>query len=161
MISYHSQCLDSAMLKKPIYYKEAKAYVVGVERNAFHIECNQHEAVVLTDHMPLRWAKHNMKGQVSAWAVEKIQHLPHRIVVVRGKNNRTADALTRVPMLRPRRPLASVMHETLMKYAPAWKESLRLWVWSTTFTAEMAAMWQEWRTQECGLYIVSQGNSQL
>lgn len=52
-IAFYSAGFDLAMQRKPVYYREAKAVIWGLEKAKHFIEQNPHEVIVATDHSPL------------------------------------------------------------------------------------------------------------
>ena len=102
-IAFYSASFDEAMQRRPIYYREARALIWGLEKTREFTERSPHEVVVVTDHAPLQWIKHATKGPVSAWLIETVADIEYRVVYMLGSANTTADALSRPPMVSPAR----------------------------------------------------------
>ena len=57
VIRMWSHTWDGAFLKKPPYYKEAKAFMEGMTHAKIFAMSNNHPLQVYTDHSPLTWVK--------------------------------------------------------------------------------------------------------
>ena len=148
-IAFYSASFDLCMQRRPVYYREAKAVMWGLEKAKEFIERNPHTTVVATDHSPLQWVKQTNKGVVSAWLIEDVAETDFRVVYVPGKTNTTADALSRAPLVSPSK-------FNLMGASQAWDAMLKMlpdgatlkqnaYVWSAQHTANMQRKVQAWR----------------
>ena len=148
-IAFYSASFDLAMQQKPVYYREARAMIWGLEKAKEFLVRSAHETVVVTDHAPLQWIKSTNKGAVSAWLIESVADPDYRVVYMPGKSNTTADALSRPPLVSPSKL-------TLLGAAEAWDAMLKLLperhmhsakvhVWAAQHTALVQRKVQAWR----------------
>ena len=148
-IAFYSARFDDNMQQRPVYYREAKAIMWGLEKSKEFTEQNPHEVCVVTDHSPLQWIKSTHKGAVSAWLIENAAETDFRVVYIPGPVNTTADALSRVPFVSPSRfNLLGASHtwDALLKMLPdRAKHCSRVHVWSAQHTNNMRRKVQAWR----------------
>ena len=148
-IAFYSSSFDLAMQQKPVYYREARAMIWGLEKSKEFLERAHLETVVVTDHAPLQWIKSTNKGAVSAWLIESVADPDYRVVYMPGSSNTTADALSRPPLVSPSKL-------TLLGAADAWDAMLKLLpvrhmhcarvhVWAAQHTSLIQRKVQAWR----------------
>ena len=90
------------MRRRPVYYREADAHFWGVEKAAPYVDASKFKLTARLDQQSLRWVKHSTKGVVTAWRLDKAQHVDYDIEYLPGPQNVLADACSRPPMLGPR-----------------------------------------------------------
>jgi hypothetical protein len=148
-IAFYSARFDARMQQRPVYYREAKAIMWGLEKSKEFTEQNPFEVCVVTDHSPLQWIKSTHKGAVSAWLIENAAETDFRVVYIPGPTNTTADALSREPLVSPSRfNLLGASHtwDALLRMLPdSAKHCSRAHVWSAQHTIEMQRKVQAWR----------------
>ena len=92
-----------AWQKRPPYHREAKAWMNGMELTIPYAMCNPHVVECYTDHSPLTWVKHTSgKGPISQFILDKLSVIDYNMHYIKGKDNVTADSLSRFPMLGPK-----------------------------------------------------------
>ena len=64
----------------------------GLAKTREFTERSPHEVVVVTDHAPLQWIKHSIKGTVTSWLLQEVADIEYRVVYMSGKANTTAGA---------------------------------------------------------------------
>ena len=149
VIKYISKCFNEAMLKRPIFYREAYAMVYCLQQCRFYVECSSRAVIVQTDHMPLKWIRHCRKGPVSAWILEDLAGLDYEIRYIKGSANPLADSLSRYPLIKPGTLTADgilqafqTLLDTLSDEAKMIK---KLWVWAGPDTMTISRTVQHWR----------------
>ena len=150
VVRYISAAHNNAMLKRPVYYKEARAVVWALSKFRYHLDHSPLETFVHSDHAPLRWIKTTRKGPVSAWLIEEIGGLQFRVFYVPGKDNGIADALSRVPVISPSYPNSEgrmrMWRDVLGHMPPTAASSTRFWVWANIHQDKVLPMVRQWRT---------------
>lgn len=148
-IAFYSSSFDAAMQQKPVYYREARAMLWGLEKAKEFLEKAHLETVVVTDHAPLQWIKSTKKGAVSAWLIESLADPDYRVVYMPGPNNTTADSLSRPPMVSPSELTSLGVTEAwdaMLKFLPErHMHSARVHVWAAQHTALIQRKVQGWR----------------
>lgn len=148
-IAFYSASFDEAMQRRPIYYREARALIWGLEKTREFTERNPHEVVVVTDHAPLQWIKHATKGPVTGWLIETVADIEYRVVYMLGKANTTADALSRPPMVSPTRfnlAGAEEIWDALLRLLPDIDMNApKVSVWAAQHTGSIQRRVQAWR----------------
>ena len=99
---WSKQWKTEAWSKKPTYHRESKAWMNGLTltipfalQNKFPVQC-------WTDHTPLTWIKHTSgKGPVSQFIVDTLSVIDYDMNYIKGDENKTADSLSRFPLLGP------------------------------------------------------------
>lgn len=148
-IAFYSSSFDAAMQQKPVYYREARAMLWGLEKSKEFLEKAHLETVVVTDHAPLQWIKSTKKGAVSAWLIESLADPDYRVVYMPGPSNTTADSLSRPPMVSPSELTSLGVTEAwdaLLKFLPVrHMHSVKVHVWAAQHTALVQRNVQGWR----------------
>ena len=156
-IAFYSARFDARMQQRPVYYREAKAIMWGLEKSKEFTEQNPFEVCVVTDHSPLQWIKSTHKGAVSAWLIENAAETDFRVVYIPGPTNTTADALSREPLVSPSRfNLLGASHtwDALLKMLPGRaKHCSRTHVWSAQHTLNMQRKVQAWRSKSNAINV--------
>ena len=148
-IAFYSASFNESMQRRPVYYREARAMIWGLAKTREFTERSPHEVVVVTDHAPLQWIKHSIKGTVTSWLLQEVADIEYRVVYMSGKANTTADALSRQPLVSPAR-------FTLVGAEDIWDALLRLLsdndmnspnvhVWAAQHTPDIQRRVQAWR----------------
>ena len=149
VIKYMSKCFNEAMLKRPIFYREAYAMVYCLQQCRFYVECSSRAVIVQTDHMPLKWIRYCRKGPVSAWILEDLAGLDYEIRYIKGSANPLADSLSRYPLIKPGTLAADGIlqaFQTLLgTLSDEAKMIKKLWVWAGPDTMTISRMVQHWR----------------
>ena len=101
---WSKQWKTEAWAKKPTYHREAKAWMNGLTLTVPYALQNKFPVKCWTDHTPLTWIKHTSgKGPVSQFIVDMLSIIDYEMNYIRGEDNKTADALSRFPLLGPAR----------------------------------------------------------
>ena len=103
VIMYYSKAFDDTMRRRPVYYREADALITSVEKGSYYSEASPYPLLIRTDHSPLQWIKSAAKGAVVGWRIERLGGVLYDIDYLPGPKNPIADALSRYPMIGPRR----------------------------------------------------------
>ncbi len=150
IIAFYSAAHDEAMAKRPIYYREARAMIFGLEKARRHLERSQHQVVCVTDHCPLQWIKNTTRGAVTSWLLDEAAEIDFRVVYIRGPTNKDADAMSRAPILAPStfnlqgtRMALGILTNFLPDEA---KRAEKVFVSAGQYTGKAASSIQEWRT---------------
>ena len=99
---WSKQWKTEAWSKKPAYHREAKAWMNGLTNTIPYALQNKFPVQCWTDHTPLTWIKHTSgKGPVSQFIVDTLSVIDYEMNYIKGKENTTADALSRFPLLGP------------------------------------------------------------
>ena len=99
---WSKQWKTEAWQKKPTYHREAKAWMNGLTLTIPYALQNKFPVKCYTDHTPLTWIKHTSgKGPVSQFIVDTLSIIDYEMNYIKGKDNVTADALSRFPLLGP------------------------------------------------------------
>ena len=89
--------------KAPPYHKEAKAWMMGMEMALPYSMASPFPIQCYTDHTPLTWVKHTSgKGPVSQFIMDQLSVIDYQMFYIKGKDNVTADTLSRFPLLGPK-----------------------------------------------------------
>ena len=75
VIMWVSKAWDSAMINRPIYYKEGRGFVLVLKKCRIVIESSRFVTTVRTDHAPLRWIKYARTGPLAAWRIEELSEI--------------------------------------------------------------------------------------
>ena len=139
-----------AMRKAPPYYKETKAWMMGLEKAHVYADAHPLPIKCVTDHIPLTWIKNTSgKGPVSQFVLDNLSKLDYEIVYRPGNLLVQADAVSRYPCLGPRvlsdeGKMAAL--ETLFEALPdQWKLQGRTWIYTgkdTKLARESMAQYQ-------------------
>ena len=156
-IAFYSASFDEAMQRRPIYYREARALIWGLEKTREFTERSPHEVVVVTDHAPLQWIKHATKGPVSAWLIETVADIEYRVVYMLGSANTTADALSRPPMVSPARfnlaGAEEIWDALLRLLSDIDMNAPKVSVWAAQHTPSIQRRVQAWRNPSNPIYV--------
>ena len=99
-----SKTWPKSYLNKPPYHCEAKAWMNCMELAKPFALDNHHPIECYTDHSPLTWIKYTSgKGPVSQFVLENLSEMDFKMNYLKGEENEVADALSRFPLLGPRR----------------------------------------------------------
>ena len=104
VVRYTSSAYDTAMARRPIYYREAYAITQGLLKNRFYLDSSPFTTTVRTDQSSLRWMKTSRRGPVAGWLVEELGDLDFKIEYIPDPKNVLADALSRFPLVTPTQP---------------------------------------------------------
>ena len=122
-----------AMRKAPPYYKETKAWMLGLDKARVYADAHPMPIKCVTDHIPLTWIKNTSgKGPVSQFILDNLSYLDYEITYRPGSQLVEADAVSRYPCLGPKimtdeGKLAAL--KTLFKSLPKqWKIKGRTWI---------------------------------
>lgn len=148
-VAFYSSSFDPAMQRRPVYYREARAMIWGLEKSKEFTERNPHEVIVVTDHAPLQWVKSTNKGAVSAWLIENVAEIDFRVVYLQGSANTTADALSRPPLVSPSKfnlVGAEATWDAMLKMLSGMDMNApRVHVWAAQHTPSIQRKVQAWR----------------
>ena len=99
---WSKQWKTEAWAKKPAYHREAKAWMNGLTLTIPYALQNKFPVQCWTDHTPLTWIKQTSgKGPVSQFIVDTLSIIDYEMNYIKGEDNKTADALSRFPLLGP------------------------------------------------------------
>ena len=149
IIRYFSKAWDNAMRCRPPFYKEADAAITGATIAAPYALATPYPLRLKTDQAPLRFLAKCTRGPLVPWRLENLGGVPFTVEYIPGKLNVAPDALSRYPMLGPKRltrvGVDSAL-ETLTSVLPdAAKDARRLWFWAGRDTSMLARRLQQWR----------------
>ena len=92
-----------AMRKAPPYYKETKAWMMGLNKARMYADAHPMSIKCITDHIPLTWIKNTSgKGSVSQFVLDNLGYLDYELEYRPDKQLVQADAVSRYSCLGPR-----------------------------------------------------------
>ena len=149
IIAFYSAAHDDAMVKRPIYYREMRAMIFGLEKARQHLERSQHQVICVTDHCPLQWVKNTNRGVVTSWLLEEAAEIDFRIVYIQGPTNKDADAMSRTPIVAPSTfnlQGTQMAIDALLRNLPSQAEEAKnVFVCAGSYTTAAAKTVQDWR----------------
>ena len=150
IISYFSKAWQDSERNKPPFYLEAAALLWGIEKCRFYALSSPFPLYTYSDHLPLRWMDKSEKGAVSSFLVEQLSDIERVHTYIEGDSNYVSDAVSRYPMLGPRRVaprgLAQSISDLLSRLPERLKTSKDVHVHAGPNTAEASRIVQAWRT---------------
>ena len=147
---WSKQWKTEAWQKKPPYHREAKAWMNGLTLTVPYALCNEHPVECWTDHTPLTWIKHtNGKGPVSQFIVDMLSVIDYDMHYIKGPDNKTADGLSRFPLLGPgrlqRKGLTESVDILLSSLVNTDVDTSKLWFYTGKDTQYQVDNVYEWR----------------
>ena len=159
VICMWSKQWPEAMRRMPAYYRETKAWMMGMEQARVYADYNQLPLLCWTDHMPLTYIKNTSgKGAVSQFHLDNLSSMDYVIKYRKGVEI-GADHVSRFPLLGPqelsntgkKRAAQALLTNLPSNYIPQG----RLWVYAGKDSEDIRAVAEEWRTKR------HQGKSKL
>ncbi len=147
---WSKQWKTQAMRKAPPYYKEAAAWMRGLELSRIYADAHPLPVRCITDHIPLTWVKHTSgKGPVSQFVLDNLSSINYTLEYRKGSDHVYADALSRFPCLGPLKLSHQGMEEAfkvlLNSVGIAWDVPGRVWVHAGKFTQQARDLVLSWR----------------
>jgi len=102
IICWYSKTWNTAMRRRPVFYREAAAIFFGLHLIRLHAAGAHLPILVKSDQASLQWVRHSDKGVVTSWRLDMADNIDYIIEYIPGKLNLLADLLSRAPMLGPR-----------------------------------------------------------
>jgi len=149
---WSKQWKTEAWQKKPPYHREAKAWMNGLTltipyalQSKFPVDC-------WTDHTPLTWIKHTSgKGPVSQFILDTLSVVDYNMHYIKGPENKTADGLSRFPMLGPgklrQKGVVEALDILLATLVDTDVDPARTWFNTGKDTPYMVNNFYDWRDQ--------------
>ena len=139
-----------AWVKKPPYYREAKAWMNGLTLTKPYALYNKHPVKCYTDHTPLTWIKHTSgKGPVSQFIVDNLSVIDYEMHYIKGEDNIVADGLSRFPMIGPsslkRQGMSEALEILLSALVGTDVNTDRLWFYAGKDTKHLVGDIYTWR----------------
>ena len=142
------------MRRMPAYYRETKAWMLGVEKSRIYADFNHLPLLCWTDHIPLTYLKHTSgKGPVSQFHLDHLSDIEYEIRYRKGTEI-TADHVSRFPMLGPKRigkggKIKAV--NTLLDYLPkGFQPQGKVWIYAGKESGEATDLVNKWRRDNAG-----------
>ena len=151
IVAFYSAAHDAAMAtcRRPIYYREMRALIFGLEKARQHLERSQQQVVCVTDHCPLQWVKNTNRGAVTSWLLEEAAEIDFRVVYIAGPTNKEADAMSRTPIVAPStfnlQGTQMAVHTLLENLPKESKKTKEVFVSAGSYTSHAAKLVQDWR----------------
>ena len=134
--------------------------------------CNDHPVKCYTDHIPLTSIKHTSgKGPVSQFIIDTLSAIDYEMHYIKGEDNRTADTLSRFPMLGPskltRTGVSEATNILLSALTGTDINTSKLWFYAGKDTKHMVNDIYDWRhslqqdipgRKHCYLDLLSESN---
>ncbi len=139
-----------AWQKKPPYHREAKAWMNGLTLTIPYAMMNPHPVQCYTDHTPLTWIKHTSgKGPVSQFIIDMLSVIDYDMYPIKGEDNKTADALSRFPLLGPsklaRTGISKATNILLSALTGVNVDTNKLWFYAGKDTRHLVTNVYDWR----------------
>ena len=152
VIAFFSKSYDASMVQRPIYYKEAYAFIWLLQQARYYLIASPFPVRIRMDHRPLLWVKHAHKGPVTAWLMEMATDLDFKIEFLQGVLNVTADCLTRAPLINPGNLNLFGLSQAWTTLLESLPHSLRsspiVWAWAGVRTDEVIKIIRDWRSPQ-------------
>jgi hypothetical protein len=150
ILLYYSKAWGASMLGKPPYYLEADGLVTAITIAKYYSEATPFPLIAECDQAPLKWIKTASKGVVTAWRIENLNGVDYEVRYWPGVSNTTADALSRPPMLGPRKfartGVESALRALLTSLPASARDAKKIWFWAGSDTRALSMIVQEWRS---------------
>ena len=149
VICMWSKQWSASMRRMPAYYRETKAWMLGVEKARIYADYNHHPLVCWTDHIPLTYLKHTSgKGPVSQFHLDHLSSIDY-VIKYRKGTEIGADHVSRFPLLGPRHMGPGGRKkavEILILNLPAeFRPQGKIWVYAGKETGEAKGAIRAWR----------------
>jgi transposase InsO family protein len=140
-----------AMSRMPAYYRETKAWMLGVEKARIYADYNHHPLLCWTDHIPLTYIKHTSgKGPVSQFHLDHLSDITYEIRYRKGTEI-AADHISRYPLLGPKKlggeGKKQATQALLLAIPGTHRQIGRTWVYAGKETESVRSLVDAWRTQ--------------
>ena len=138
--------------RPPAYYKEAAAWMRGVELSRVYAHGSKFPLRTYTDHLPLTFVRSTSgKGPVSQFILDHLSDIDYIIEYKRGVENTHADAISRYPCLG----LITLRDEGVKEAIRALLDAVpatmcptgRIWLYAQRETVALRPMLAQWQDE--------------